>query len=81
MYCTSQDSRTLGLSIVTPLTPGKPGWGGGYQVGKSIFPGFFFGRPKKKTQGKKTQALKKLKQILQKTQEIFQKLSNPPTPF
>ena len=41
---------------------------------------FFFGRPKKKTQGKKTQALKKLKQILQKTQEIFQKLSNPPTP-
>ena len=43
-----------------------------------ITSGFFFERPKK-TQGKKTQALKKLKQIFKKTQGIFQKLPNPPT--
>ena len=41
---------------------------------------FFLAARKKKTQGKKPQALKKLKQIFQKTQELFLKLSNSPTP-
>ena len=40
---------------------------------KNTISGFFFGRPKKKTQGKKTQALKKLKQIFQKNSRNFPK--------
>jgi len=39
----------------------------------------FFWPPEKKTQGKKTQALKKLKHIFRKTQGILQKHSIPPT--
>ena len=39
---------------------------------KTHYPGFFLDI-RKKTQGKKTQALKKLKQIFHKTQDIFSK--------
>ena len=41
-------------------------------------PGFFLD-VRKKTQGKKTQAWKKLKHIFKKTQGILQKHSIPPT--